>query len=381
MVELLKAPRAIRTAFEPIRISFVIDDLSRAGTETQLLALIRNLDRGEFEPSLILLNGDGVESRKLEPSDCPILRLGIRKLISPSALMAAAKLRSFWKTHRPSIAQVYFHDSAYFAVPLAKLVGVKHILRVRNNLGYNLTRRDRWMNRLIRPAVNGYLTNSELGREAIRSNEQIAADRVQVLENGVDLDRYPVRRNRHVGGRIRIGCVANLRPVKNIAGLMRVAKRLRERFPQVAFEVAGEGEQRGELEALHRELNLGEGFLLRGAISDVPSFLASCDLAVQPSHSESLSNAVLEYLASGLPVVATDVGANKHLLSDGAGVIVPPGNETALFEALENLLNRPGDWNRLGRVGRGFVERDYSRAAMVERFQNFYRGLLGWAAT
>ena len=151
----------------PVRVSFVIDNLGRAGTESQLLALIRALDRTRVEPSLVLLDGESEDSRRLEPTDCPILRLGVKKLFGASALVAAKRLHSFWKAIRPDIAQIYFLDSAYFGVPVAKLVGVRKIVRVRNNLSYWLTRKHRAWNRMIRPFVDATLTNSDAGRDAL----------------------------------------------------------------------------------------------------------------------------------------------------------------------------------------------------------------------
>ena len=142
--------------------------------------------------------------------------------------------------------------------------------------------------------------------------------------------------------RVRVGCVANLRPVKNIDGLMRAAKAAMERFPQLVFEVAGDGEQRDELERLHAELGLGDRFVLRGSVADVPAFLRWVDIAVLPSHSEGMSNALLEYMSAGRAVIATDVGANATLVRDRKdGLIVAPGNESDLVGALGELLQHP----------------------------------------
>src|SRR5262249_12618567 len=148
----------------PIRVCFFIDRLSRAGTETQLLALIRGLDRARIEPSLVLLNGEDEESQGLEPANCPILRLGVHSLLGRSALSASVRLRRFWRQQRVDILQTYFLDSTYFGIPLAKICGIKKVIRVRNNLGYWLTnghrRLGRWMGRL----ADITLTNSDDGR-------------------------------------------------------------------------------------------------------------------------------------------------------------------------------------------------------------------------
>jgi glycosyltransferase involved in cell wall biosynthesis len=382
-------PVGSRLTKTPIRVSYLIDDLSRAGTESQLLALIRALDRTRFEPSLVLLNGEGELSRSLEPADCPVLRLGVTRLVGVRSVSAAKRLWSFWRATKPDIAQIYFNDSSYFGVPVAKLAGVRRVVRVRNNLGYWQTRKHRWLGRMVRPLVDAYLTNSELGRDAIRTTERVRAERVTVIENGVDLERYSRSGwvalaesdigadSRRESATRKIGCVANLRAVKNIDGLMRAAKLVLNRFPDVVFEVAGEGEQRAALEALHRELGLGGRLVLRGVTVDVPAFLRSVDVAVLPSHSEGMSNAVLEYMAAGRAVVATDVGANARLIEHGvSGLIVPPKDEPALADAIGKVIEDPHLAARFGREARRRVERDHSREAMVARFEAFYRRLV-----
>src|SRR5690349_17905806 len=103
-------PRAQR---RPIRVCFMIDRLNRAGTETQLLALIRHLDRRSVRPFLCLLDGTDPQSRSQELADCPVLRLGVRSLRHPSTLAKAARLVHFLVRHRVDVLQVYFADSTY----------------------------------------------------------------------------------------------------------------------------------------------------------------------------------------------------------------------------------------------------------------------------
>lgn len=360
------------TAGSPIHVSFVIDNLSRAGTESQLLALIRSLDRSVITPSLVLLDGDNALSQSLEPADCDILHLRVSRLLSPSAVKAAWRLTRHWNRTRPDVVVTYFLDSAYFALPLAKLVGAKTV-RVRNNLGYWQTRKHRWLGRTVRPFTDTVLTNSEEGRAAL-ANE--GHKRIDVIGNGVDLDRFPNPKPVDVAKpKVRIGCVANLRPVKNIDGLIRAARSICNRFPHVEFAVAGDGEQRPDLEKLIAASGLAEQFRLLGSVANVPEFLASCELAVLPSHSEGMSNALLEYLAAGRAIVATDVGANRRVLGD-AGVIAPV-NDKPIAQAIGELLSNPKQATENGRMARERAEREFSRAAVVARFESFFQQLAG----
>jgi glycosyltransferase involved in cell wall biosynthesis len=360
----------------PISVCFVIDRLSRAGTESQLVALLRNIDRSVVSPSLCLLNGNDHASRSLLPDCCPVLDLKLRKLASAAALPAASRLAAFWRHHRVEIVQIYFLDSTYFAAPLARVCGIPHVVRVRNNTGYWLTPRHRLLGRLA-GRLSTTLTNSEIGRLALQTAEGLNGDRVTVIENGIDFSRFPDCPTPNLGRPdARVGAVANLRPVKNIDGLIRAAKILRPEFPDLRFEVAGEGPERASLDQLVSDSGVAEHFLLRGQIANVPQFLSQIDVAVLCSHSESMSNALLEYMAAGRSIVATDVGANSRLIRhEVEGLIVPPGDDDALANAIRRLIRQPVAARRFAAAARHRTEAEFSRDRMVRRFEEFYSSL------
>ena len=353
------------------RVCFVIDRLSRAGTESQLLALIRNLDRTRVEPTLCLLNGQDDESRSLFPVDCPVLDLGLRKLMGGrSTISAAMRLRAFWKQHQVNVVQAYFLDSAYFALPLARLSGIRHTIRVRNNSGYWLTPRHRWLGRML-GKIGTTLTNSEIARLAVIEAVGLNPQRVRVIENGVDLDRFQnIKPPDTAGPAVRIGAVANLRQVKNIDGLIRVAASICGKHPHARFQVAGEGDERPALAEQIQKLGLNGRFELIGSVVDVPAFLAGVDIAVNCSHSESMSNAVLEYMAAGRAIIATDVGANGRLIrNEQEGLVVPAQDDAALEEGLRRYLDDPTRASSYASAARIRAEREFSRLAMVNEFE------------
>lgn len=371
-------PRARPARRGPVRVCFVIDRLSRAGTETQLLGLLRHVNRDRVQPSLCLLNGTDSDSRALLPSDCPTLDLALTRLASPAAARAAARLAAFWRRHRVDVVQTYFLDSTYFAGPLARLCGVRHVVRVRNNAGYWLTGRHRWLGRLAGQVASVTLTNSAAARDAVQRAEGLTPARIRVIENGVDVERFAALRPPAMDASIvRVGAVANLRPVKNVDGLIRVATDLCRNDDRVRFAVAGDGDERASLADQIRNAGLGDRFVLRGSVPDVAGFLGGIDVAVLPSHSESMSNALLEYMAAGRAIVATDVGANARLVRHGRdGLIVPPGDDLALGAAVRQFIREPGLAQAMGAGARQRAAAEFSRTSMVERFETFFESLL-----
>jgi glycosyltransferase involved in cell wall biosynthesis len=364
---------------DPVRVCFLIDELALAGTETQLLALIRHLDRRRVLPHLCLLRGDSPASRALEPDDCPVRRLGVGSLSRPAALARMLRFARLLRRWRIDVLQVFFPDSTYFGLPAAWLAGVPHRVRSRNNLGHWLTPVHRVVGRSVVRLATHTVTNCPAARDALQAEEGPAGGTIVVLENGVDLRRFdqvPLLSVRGPDEPVRVGVVANLRPVKGLDLLVEAAARLAAEHPQAVYEVAGEGELRPELERQVRERCLQGRFVLRGKVNDVPAFLGRLQVAVLCSHAEGMSNALLEYMAAGRAIVATAVGAATDLMTDGVhGLLVPPGDASALAAALDRLLRQPELAVRLGLAARARACQRYGREAMVRRFEDFYEGL------
>jgi glycosyltransferase involved in cell wall biosynthesis len=278
------------------------------------------------------------------------------------------------------VVQAYFPDSSYFGVPTAWLAGVRHRIRTRNNIGHWLTPAHRLLGRMLNLFTTATIANCQAARQALLDAEHPRPESVLVLENGVDLDRFvnipaPTQRATCVGA------VANLRVVKGLDVLINAAGRLRHDFPDVVFRIAGEGDQRAELESLIRRSALTDRFLLPGAQKDVPGFLASLDVAVLASRAEGMSNAVLEYMAAARPLVATAVGATPELIQDGVhGLLVAPGDPGVLADAIARLLCQRDLAIHLALNARQRAVEQYSRPAMVRRFEDFYTQLVATCA-
>jgi L-malate glycosyltransferase len=364
----------------PIRICFIIDELAVAGTETQLLALIRHLDRTRFQPELVLLRGGSQTSRALEPDCCPVHRLGVGSLRRPATVAATLRLARWLRRERFDVVQTYFPDSSYVGMTAAWLAGVRHRLRTRNNLGHWMTTTHRLLGRVLNRLTTATIANCDAARHALLLDERPRPESVVVLENGVDLDRFlslDLPAEWSPGDPVRVGAVANLRSVKGLDVLTRAFLRLAQRFPQMTLHLGGEGEQRQELEELARSGGVSERVRMPGRVSDVPGFLAELDIAVLPSRAEGMSNALLEYMAAARPVVATAVGAAPQVIRDGhSGLLVPPDDDAALAEVIAALAEDARRARSLAETARERVSQRFGRAAMVKRFEDYYESLL-----
>jgi len=202
-------------------------------------------------------------------------------------------------------------------------------------------------------------------------------DRRHWIGNGIDVRRFaPVRRRAR--GIVTITCVARLEPVKNHGMLFAAAALLRSRGTPFRLQLVGEGPLRAACEARCAELGLQGMIEFLGRREDMESVLAATDIATLVSLREGIPRAVLEAMASGLPVVATDVPGTREAVRHGeTGLLVPPDDAAALADALGFLIDRPRARRWLGRRGRARAVAEFDERTVIDALERTYREALG----
>jgi glycosyltransferase involved in cell wall biosynthesis len=163
---------------------------------------------------------------------------------------------------------------------------------------------------------------------------------------------------------------------KNHSGFLRIAALVHRHMPEVEFVLVGDGPLRQQLERGASGLGLGASAIFLGDRQDMPAVLASLDVAVLTSDSESLSNVILEAMAAGLPVVGYSVGGNSELLGDQRGVLIPAGDEINFADVIQNLLSDSLFREELGRNARQFAQENFSLDRVRQRYVDLYVTLL-----
>jgi len=207
--------------------------------------------------------------------------------------------------------------------------------------------------------------------------------KLRVIYNGIDpspfegakVNRETVRKSLGVLTHERVVIsIANLIPYKGISDLIEAAAAVTERMPAVKFLLVGEdrGIQK-QLEAKAHRLGISQQVIFLGQRLDIPDLLAAGDLLVLSSHEEGFSNVILEAMASGLSVVATDVGGNREAVMDGiTGWLVPPRDPVAMADRILDLLGDRARDGSLGRRGREWVKEAFTIDRMVAAHMNLY---------
>ncbi|MGA2373662.1 MAG: glycosyltransferase, partial [Candidatus Korobacteraceae bacterium] len=181
-------------------------------------------------------------------------------------------------------------------------------------------------------------------------------------------------------GEFLVTTVGNIRRVKGHDVFIRAAATIAQQFPKVSFSIAGEVLEPAyfaELQALVQDLHLANHVRFDGEVTNLRQHLAAADIFVLPSRSEGFSNAIIEAMASSLPVVATDVGGNAEAVNDGVtGFVVPPEDPGALSAAILRLLSDPLQAKAMGTAGRNLVAEKFTTEAMMNQIAGVYRNLL-----
>ena len=368
------------------RVFYLVDSLDVGGTETQAVELALRIRALGYEVTLGCLRAGGPLRGRLQDSPVAVVEFHPQGGIdSPRGVYQILRLSWFLRRGRFDI--VHTHDlwSNLMGVPAARLAGIPAILSSRRDLAqsdwYSGNRRV-WLRR-IQNLSGAVLANAIQVRDSLIVEDGFAPEKLRVICNGVDLKKFQVPSERETlfpdaGNGQLIVMVGNmLSDVKGHSGLIAAAPAVIREFPSARFVLVGDGEARQRFENQVRELGLDEKFIFLGRRDDVARVLASCDIAVLPSRAEGLPNAVLEYMAAGLPTVVSRVGGNEELVEDGVtGLLVPAEDPEALSAALLRYLQNPEEAGKIARRGREFVSRNFSFDRLVREVDELYSTLL-----
>jgi glycosyltransferase involved in cell wall biosynthesis len=288
------------------------------------------------------------------------------------------------------IVQTFFPDANIFGVIAARLAGCRHIVASRRNIGHWHDRAQVRVLRLLRHWTHHYLANSIAAAEKTVATEGIDRSRIEVIYNGLELSRFrQMSPNLRAEQRRRwgleadhtlIGLVANLRPVKNIPSFITAIDELRADFPHIRGVVVGEGPLRPELQAMIAQKNLTDIVTLAGRHEDIGPCLAAFDMAVLCSDHESFSNSLIEYMAAGLPAVASDVGGAGEAIRHGVtGLLYDAAAPRGLAGELRKLLETPELALRLGRQAQADASDRYSRESILRAYADYYEKIVAGA--
>jgi glycosyltransferase involved in cell wall biosynthesis len=364
----------------PIRLAFCITELDPGGAERALIELVTRLDRRTVEPRVFCLAEAGPLAVDLARADIPVECLGVRRKWD---LAVIARLARRLKRFRPALLQTYLFHANIAGRIAGRLAGVPRIvsgIRVAEH-------RRRWylhLDRLTAGLVDRHVCVSRGVADFSIDRGGLRPDAVTVIPNGVDARRYAEAAPADLTpwgippGSRTVLAVGRLDPQKAPFVLLEAAVGLLRDFDDLHVLYVGDGPLASELQARIAESEWHGRIHLAGRRTDVPELMRAAYCLAHPSLWEGMSNAVLEAMAAGLPVVASRVEGSDELLDDGrTGLLVEPNSAAALQSALARLLSDPQQAAALGQAAQRKVEREFTWSATVAQYEELYADLIG----
>jgi L-malate glycosyltransferase len=381
---------------EPLEILEFANALAIGGTERQFVNLVRGVDPTKFRVHVGALARGGQLTEEIDETRVPISEYPIRRLYGPGALVQQYRLARYILRERVQLIHTHGFYANVFALPPAFLARTPvRIASIRDD-GSVWTAAQRSVERIVCRLADCTVVNAEMiGRRLVA--EGWPTERVAVIPNGVDLARFHKRDGRSaLHGELGlpatapiIGVLARLAPCKGLEVFLDAARIVANSFPDARFLVVGDqgsvpdgdGAVRPYRQILEERvvrLGLTDRIVFTGFRLDVPELLAEFTVSVLPSITgEGLPNSVLESMAAGLPVVATNSGGTGEAVENKqTGLLVPPGDAAALAQAIMALLAEPLLGLRMGEAGRRRVAERFSLNRMATAMQTLYERLL-----
>ena len=368
------------------RVGHVLHRMQYAGAEVLAADLLDRL-RDRFDFVVLCLDGLGELGEKLAGEGQTVIDLGRRPGID---LRVARRLARAAAEHRLDLLHAHQYTPFFYAA-LSRRLGLGSrppILFTEHGRHYPDPRKwkhllvNRWLlHRRDRVTAVGAFV-----RDALVRNEAIPDDRIEVIHNGIDPGRFVPRDDAsRLAARQRLDLhadtpvvmqVARFHPVKDHATAVRAAAALQRRGVEFVFVLIGDGELRRPSEALAAELGVAAQCRFVGVRDDVHALLPAADAFVLSSLSEGISVTLLEAMAVGVPIAATDAGGNREVVAHGeTGLLSPRGNAEALAANLELLLRDPALREAMSVASVQRVHQRFTQAAMHARYAELYRAM------
>ncbi len=360
------------------RILYVITSLGIGGAERLLLSYLRLLDHKKYDFHICTLWEKPDDLVRDISEYCTITSLGIKSRFNPSVVLRLAKL---FKHTKPDIIHTHLFQARFYSA-------MAHII---SNYGILITHKHNSVNRkkhnifIILEMISIFLCKRVIAisnsvKSSLMRIEFVSSKKIFVLHNGIDYQKFfkiAVSNKILKEKPIIIGTICRLEPQKGISYLLLAMKIILAKFPSVQLEIVGDGSLQQELKELTGKLEISNSVKFFGKFADVIPSYKRMNVFILPSLYEGFGIVLLEAMAAGIPVVATNVDGIREVVIDGeSGILIPPKNPEAIADAVLKLIENPRLAEKL--VDEGLRRsKSFDIKEHVMKLDNFYANLLG----
>ncbi len=360
------------------RVLHVIRSLEAGGAERVVVEYALHHDVSRYSPEVCCLDTDGRLAETLRDAGIPVHTLRRKRRFDLGVLFQLVKLIS---ERRFDVVHSHGSGAMAFAVPAGVIAGTPVIVRTEHNVVYNGSRRRRVLRRLAALREDAQIAVSEAVRLSHIRDGGVPAERFVTIRNGIAAERLAVQSGRDDASRslgvsnsaVVALAVGSLTEQKDYVNLLKAAAVVVARFPDIVFLIAGGGVLEGDLASAASTLGVGDKVRFLGERDDVPLLLSRADIMVNSSAWEGLPITILEAMAAGVPIVATDVGGTAKVISgDDCGLVVPSKDPESLAAAILKLAETPELREQLSSRARQIYRRRYTAEQMTRETEALY---------
>lgn len=363
----------MKTLIKP-KVCYIIDNLKLAGAEVHLFNLVKGMKEiGYKDLEVVSLSGEGEIHDWITGIGIPVHNFRMKSIRRPIFVYDLVRLSFYLIRTKPDIVHTYLDTANVFGVIAAKCSNVKTVMTSRRDLGvFRSSRVERFIGILSNHVDKVVCVCEAAARESVR-REYLREEKIVVIHNGINIDnnlqQKHLKTDQVIFGNV---AVAN-RKEKGHEDLIRAFALVTKVLPESKLKLIGDGPLLPSLKELAHNLNVFDKVLFCGKSTDVSSALNDVAVFVLPSHSEGISNALLEAMAMGIPAVVTNVGGNPDVVVNGeTGLLVEAKNPEALAQGMINLSE---DRNRLVHMGgkaKVRVAEYFEYGQMIKNYDRLY---------
>jgi glycosyltransferase involved in cell wall biosynthesis len=369
-----RADRPSAPPHRPLRVAFLVDGFALGGTELNAVRTAEAVDREAYDLTVLGMRRDGPLLTRYAAADIPVVDFWFRGLRHPDAVPMTFRLARWLRQHRVDVLHCHDKYSNMFGALAGRMAGVPLVIASRRFQDFE-GRRFAVGNAYAFRLAHRVLANSD-GVARILADEGVDPAKIVVVRNFLDdvaFEAAPASARAAFRAELAlpddaivIGCVARLDPIKDHESLITAFAEVRRHQPRAVLVLIGDGPHRAALEQHARTAGVADVVRFAGWRSNTVNLHRWFDVSTLASIAEGFPNVVIEAMAAGVPVVATDVGGVRDAVRDGeTGLLVPSRDPAALAAALGRVVDDAALRARLARAGRALAESHYRREAVV----------------